>query len=424
MEKETVRVVESKTKRSFYYGYIIVVLSFMAMVAAMGIRGTFGTYVTEWEQTFSVNRFGVSLVSFISLFVYGVSVVWAGRLSDQIGPRKVLTFSMVLLSVCMIGSYYSTNIWHMVFLYGIIGSIGFGFASNITVSVAIVRWFKEKKGLMISIVVVGMAAGPMIYGPMNLFLIKSIGWKTMFVIYGAVYAIILLPLFATFYKDYPKDDLSVPKISNKESFKRKIKINPLQSLKSIFSIFRYPITWLITFTYIICGFTDVGLIYTHLVPLGENKGFSTSVLGNVMFVYGITNIIGTILIGYISDKFSNQKLISFLFMVRGFALVLLIFVDQPLWMIVFALLYGFTDIATIAPFTVMCSKIFGEKQMGTSFGLISFFHQFGAALGSLVPGLLFSLSGNYQSSLWISTGLLMVSAIILFKLKVQRQVSE
>ena len=166
------------------------------------------------------------------------------------------------------------------------------------------------------------------------------------------------------------------------------------------------------------------LIYTHLVPLGENKGFSTSVLGNVMFVYGITNIIGTILIGYISDKFSNQKLISFLFMVRGFALVLLIFVDQPLWMIVFALLYGFTDIATIAPFTVMCSKIFGEKQMGTSFGLISFFHQFGAALGSLVPGLLFSLSGNYQSSLWISTGLLMVSAIILFKLKVQRQVSE
>jgi MFS family permease len=102
MEKETVRVVESKTKRSFYYGYIIVVLSFMAMVAAMGIRGTFGTYVTEWEQTFSVNRFGVSLVSFISLFVYGVSVVWAGRLSDQIGPRKVLTFSMVLLSVCMI----------------------------------------------------------------------------------------------------------------------------------------------------------------------------------------------------------------------------------------------------------------------------------------------------------------------------------
>ena len=97
------------------------------------------------------------------------------------------------------------------FLYGIIGSIGFGFASNITVSVAIVRWFKEKKGLMISIVVVGMAAGPMIYGPMNLFLIKSIGWKTMFVIYGAVYAIILLPLFATFYKDYPKDDLSVPR---------------------------------------------------------------------------------------------------------------------------------------------------------------------------------------------------------------------
>lgn len=421
MEKETVTVVETQTKRAFYYGYMIVALSFIAMVAAMGIRGTFGTYVTEWEQTFSVNRFVVSLVSFVSLFIYGVSVVVAGRLSDKIGPRKVLTYGMVLLSICMLGSYFSTNIWHMVLLYGLVGSIGFGFASNITVSVAIVRWFKEKKGLMISIVVVGMAAGPMIYGPLNLFLIEQIGWKWMFVLYGAVYGIILLPLFAIFYRDYPNDTLFVPKRSSKDQSDRKIKTTPLQAVKSIFSIFRYPVTWLITFTYIICGFTDVGLIYTHLVPLGEHKGFSSSVLGNVMLIYGITNIIGTIFIGYVSDKFSNQKLVSFLFMVRGVALVLLIFVEQPIWLIVFALFYGFTDIATIAPFTMICTKIFGEKHMGTSFGIISFFHQFGAAVGSLVPGMLFSISGNYQSSLWISTGLLMISAIVLLNMKVQRQ---
>ncbi len=414
MEKETVPVVE--TKRAFNYGYIIVALSFLAMVAAMGIRGTFGTYVTEWEQTFSVNRFWVSMVSFINLFFYGMSVIVAGRLSDSVGPRKVLMYGLALLSICLAGSYFSTNIGHMVILYGLVGSVGFGFVSNITVSVAIVRWFKEKKGLMISIVVVGMAAGPMLYGPMNLFLIEQVGWKLMFVLYGAIYGLVLLPLVGFFYRDNPVHSLP---LETKPIEKKRI--NPIKLVSSVFSIFRYRITWLICITYVVCGFTDVGLIYTHMVPIGEHKGFSAIVLGNVMLVYGITNIIGTVIIGYITDKFSNQKILSILFIIRVAALVLLLNFEQPLWFFVFALLYGLTDISTIAPFTMLCSKIFGEKQMGSAFGVISFFHQAGAAVGSLVPGLLFSLFGNYQSSLWISTILLIISAFILLYMKDQRQ---
>ena len=359
-----------------------------------------------------MNRFWVSLVSFINLTIYGISIIFAGRLSDRIGPRKVLTVGMALLSICLAGSYFSTNIGHMIILYGLIGSIGFGFVSNITVSVGIIRWFKEKKGLMISIVVVGMAAGPMIYGPMNLFLIDQIGWKMMFVLYGAVYGLILLPLIAIFYRDSPVNEMP---LENKAMEKKKIVVGDI--LKSVFSIFQYRVTWLICITYVVCGFTDVGLIYTHMIPLGEHKGFSSLVLGNVMLVYGISNIIGTVIIGFITDKFSNQKILSALFIIRVLALILLLFIDQPLWLIVFALLYGFTDIATIAPFTMLCSNIFGEKHMGSAFGVISFFHQFGAAIGSLVPGLLFSLSGNYGSSLWISSGLLMISAILLLYIK-------
>jgi len=422
MEKELVTV--AKTKHAFYYGYVIVVLSFIAMAASMGIRGSFGTYVTEWEETFAVNRVWVSIVSFTSLITYGISVVAAGRLSDKIGPRKVLTYSMILLGVCLLGSYFASNIWHMMLLYGLIGSIGFGFASNITVSVAIVRWFKERKGLMISIVVVGMAVGPMIYGPLNIFLIEEIGWKWLFVIYGVVYALLLLPLFFFFYRDFPDSNLPQKRlILEKVGTISPITIKPVELLASIFSIFRYPITWMLCFTYVICGFTDVGLINTHLVPLGENRGYSSAVLGNALIFYGISNIVGTILIGYISDRFNNQTLLSFLFGLRGGAILLLLFVDQSVWLLCFALLYGFTDIATIAPFTMLCSKIFGEKQMGSAFGLISFFHQFGAALGSLIPGLLYNISLNYQSTLWLCTALLAINAIVILTLKAQRKLA-
>lgn len=415
MEKECVTVEETKPR--FYYGYVIVALSFIAMVAGMGIRGSFGTYVTGWEETFSVNRVWVSIVPFISSIVYGVSVFFAGRLSDKIGPRKVLIYSMILLSTCLLGSYFSSNIIHMMLLYGVIGSIGFGFASNVTVSVGIVRWFKEKKGLMISIVVVGMAVGPMLYGPLNIYLIEAIGWKWLFVIYGGIYCLLFLPLFFFFYRDFPEHSHEYSKTV------KKLKPTSNQTVTSVFSIFQYPITWVICLTYVICGFTDIGLINTHLVPLGENRGYSSSILGNAMILYGVSNIIGTLLIGFASDKFSNQKLLSLLFLIRVCACLLLITAEQPVWLLFFALLYGFTDIATIAPFTMICSKIFGEKQMGSAFGLISSFHQFGAAVGSLVPGLLFSVSLNYQSTLWLSTGLLVLNAIIILNVKEQKKIS-
>ncbi|MEH7272145.1 MFS transporter [Neobacillus vireti] len=403
MGKAALTAVENKPK--IYYGYFIVVLSFIAMFATLGIRGTFGTYVTPWEESFSVNRLWVSIVSFTSLFIYGISIAIAGRLVDRIGPRKVLTYSMVLMSFCLLGSYFATNIWHIVILYGLIGSVGFGFASNITVSVAIVRWFKEKKGLMISIVVVGMAAGPMVYTPLNILLIEKMGWKWLFVLYGSVYALLLIPLFALFFKDHPVQNAVIER--NKSMQNEKIKG------ESIFSIFRYPITWVICMTYFICGFTDVGLVYTHMVPLGEGKGYSRILVGNAMMVYGIANIVGTIIVGYISDKFNNKKLLCILFSIRVIALLLLLFINHPILLFTFTLLYGFTDIATIAPFTMLCSKIFGINRMGSAFGMVSFFHQFGAAFGSLIPGLLFSLSLDYISTLWLCIILLLASAILI-----------
>lgn len=198
-------MVNTLKKKRFNYGYVIIGLSFLALFVTMGIRGSFGTYLTAWEETFSVGRLSVSFVSFVSLLVYGSSMVAAGKLADRIGTRKVLSLSMLILGVCLSASFFATNIWHMVIIYGIFGSIGFGFGSNVTVSVAIVKWFKEKKGLAVSFVVLGMAAGPMIYSPINLIVIDNIGWQWLFLIYGSIYTFLFLPLFLIFFIDSPND---------------------------------------------------------------------------------------------------------------------------------------------------------------------------------------------------------------------------
>lgn len=396
----------------FYYGYVIVLLSFLALFASMGIRGTFGTYVTPWESTFGVNRISVSFVSFTSLVVYGLSIVAAGRLSDRWGPRKVLSTGIFILGICMAASYFATVIWQLMILYGVLASIGFGFVSNVTVSVAIVRWFKKRQGLMISFIVLGMAAGPMIFAPMNIYLIDWIGWRWMFVIYGMVYVLIFAPLYLFLFKNQPDSDSGV-----EGSVSRPLNKAPEKAGASAMSILGQPVTWLLIIPYVICGFTDIGLIQTHLVPLGENREFSNTTMADVMVLYGVFNIIGTVGVGYLADLLSSKKILFFLYSLRIVGLLLLSFTSDAFWLFFFAAMYGFTDIATIAPFTMLCNKIYGVERMGSAFGFISLFHQFGAAAGSMVPGILYGVSYNYASTLWLSTGLLILSSILILTVR-------
>ncbi|MEB3101705.1 MFS transporter [Ferviditalea candida] len=399
----------------FYYGYVIVFLSFLVLFASMGIRGTFGTFVTPWETTFGASRLTVSFVSFTSLVIFGISIVAAGRLSDRWGPRKVLSLGLFILGICMAASFFAKTIWHLAILYGVLASVGFGFTSNVTVSVAIVRWFKQKQGLMISIIVLGMAGGPTLFAPMNIYLIDWIGWRWMFVIYGAIYALILTPLYFFLYKDRPAAaPAAEPPVQ--ERAKKSAKTTGVRPA----SILRQPVTWMLVIPYVICGFTDIGLIQTHLVPLGEDRHFSNTTMADVMLVYGVLNIIGTVGVGYLTDLMSSKKILFMLYSLRVVGLLILSFTNDSVWLFIFAAMYGLTDIATIAPFTMLCSKIYGVERMGSAFGFISFFHQFGAAAGSLVPGILFGISHNYASTLWLSTGLLVFNSIMILSVNESR----
>ena len=72
----------------------------------MGIRGPFGTYVIPWEATFSLNRVEVSVISFISLAVYRMSLIIALDWSDRYEPRRVLTLSMLFMGIGLSASFF------------------------------------------------------------------------------------------------------------------------------------------------------------------------------------------------------------------------------------------------------------------------------------------------------------------------------
>lgn len=396
-------------------------LSFLGLFSSLGIRISFGAYVTSWENEFALSRTFVSLVSMISLVTYGVSQPFTGKMNDRFGARAVLTVSLLLIGLALVLSSFATNIWQLAFLYGVIGSVGFSGASNVTATAVAARWFVKKRGLAMGIVLSGMATGQLLLVPLSLYMITMYSWRTAMLVFGLVIGLGFTLLCYLFIRSKPSDvglspygEIELPEKRPDRAETAKSK-HPAEKTESIFTILKIRMFWILTVPYFICGFTDMGLIATHLIPFAEGKGFSVAFVSLLFSIIAVFNIAGTIGSGHLSDRFDRGKLLAIIYAVRGLTFLLLLNSGSNVSLVMFAVLYGISEMASIAPTSSLCAHLFGRHSIGAIFGFISVSHQIGAAVGSFIPSLFYDFTGSYTPIIVISVALLLLSSLIMLK---------
>jgi sugar phosphate permease len=409
-------------KTPFFYGWIITALGFLALVASMGLRTSYGAFVTPWENDFGITRSDVGLISAVGLIFYGIFLPVAGNLADKIGARTVFSVSLALMGVSLVILYFAQDVWLLYLLYGVTASIGFAGASNVTASAAIVHWFHEKRGFVLGLMVTGMAFGQMVMVPISIYLIRTFDWRFTMLLYGVIY-LLLTPVMILFFRNRPGDigekPYGVQTAAAAAASKNSEKISMLDIVTQIY---RHPVTWLFIFMQFICGFTDVGLIHTHMVPLAEGRMFSDTLISVVTSMYAFVNIIATLFIGYLADRVNLVRLLTVIYLIRAGGITLLFFAHDPVLFVLFGIFGGITDFASIAPMTALCSKLFGAARVGTVFGMLSLFHQFGASAGSYVPGVLYDWTGSYSGALLLCIGLLVAVALSVLFIKENQEI--
>ncbi len=408
-------------KTPFFYGWIITLLGFLALVSSMGVRTSYGAFVTPWENDFNIMRTDIGLISAVCLVVYGIFISVSGYVADKYGARIVFAVSMALMGGSLVILYYAQDVWVLYLLYGIVASIGFAGASNVTASAAVVQWFNEKRGFVLSLMVAGMAFGQMVMVPLSIYLIHTYDWRMTVMVYGMIF-LLLTPVFIFLFRNRPAEIGAKPYGELQAAGNKAKGEDALSFLDIAKQIFRFPVTWLFIAMQFICGFTDVGLIHTHLVPLAEGRMFSGTLISVVTSVYAFVNIIATLFIGYLADRINLVKMLTVIFLIRAVGIVLLFFAYDPVLFVLFGIIGGITDFASIAPMTTLCSKVYGANRVGTVFGMLSLFHQFGAAAGSFIPGVIFDWTGGYQSALLLCIAMLVVIALAILGIKENQRV--
>src|ERR1700687_5187319 len=171
--------------------------------------------------------------------------------------------------------------------------------------------------------------------------------------------------------------------------------------------------WIQFGTFFICGASTNGLIQVHMIPMCLDYGIPQVQAASLLAAMGIFDFFGTILSGWLSDRYDNRYLLFWYYGLRGLSLLFLPFTNFSFYgLSLFAMFYGLDWIATVPPTVRLTAQRFGPERANLVFGWIFAGHQFGAATAAFGAGLSRTVLATYLPAFFAAGALCIVAALI------------
>jgi predicted MFS family arabinose efflux permease len=285
-------------------------------------------------------------------------------------------------------------------VYGVLGGIGFAALAQVTAAATIQPWFSDRRGLAIGVANAGNSLGMLILGPLALFLIARWGWRATDWWFGVGVLALLLPLVGGVLRA-PAG--AAPAADRSER-------------PPAWAALRHPLFLRLAIPYFVCGYTTNGLMGPHFVSFLDDDGFAVPVVAAAVGIMGGANILGTVAAGALSDRMPPGRLLALIYGVRG-ATLLALLATRADWLIVgLSGLYGLLDYATVPPTAALAlagfGRSLGNRGAALGYALVVMAHQLGAAVSSLVGGVLVDATGGYLAVFALAASLLVVAASV------------
>ena len=171
--------------------------------------------------------------------------------------------------------------------------------------------------------------------------------------------------------------------------------------------------WILFATFFICGASTNGLVQVHLIPMCLDFGIPQVQAASLLAAMGVFDFFGTIMSGWLSDRYDNRYLLFWYYGLRGLSLLFLPFTDFSFYgLSLFAMFYGLDWIATVPPTVRLTAQRFGPERANLVFGWIFAGHQLGAATAAFGAGLSRTLLASYLPAFFVAGALCVVAALI------------
>jgi MFS family permease len=405
----------------FFYGWIIIAVTFVTMAIGVNARTAFSLFFPPIIDEFGWER-GITAGAFSFGFVVsaGASPL-IGRLMDRLGPRAVMELGVALMAGGLLLAPLTTQPWHLYLTIGVLvgaGSVCLGYSGQ---SLFLPNWFNRRRGLAIGLAFAGVGIGSVTLLPWVQLMIEQTGWRTACTAMGLLVLVVLAPINLLLRKrpediGLQPDGDAAPSASSAKPISNIVDPDWAGTDWTLQRAMRTARFW-----WLATGYAG-GLYVWYAVQVHQTKylldvGFSPSVAVWALGAVSLLGIPGQILLGHVSDRVGREWIWSI--SCAGFAICFVALIglaSYPSLLLVYvmvlsqgALGYGLTSIMG-----AVVVEIFQGKHYGSIFGTIMVAALAGGAAGPLVTGVLHDLSGSYRLAFLIGIGVSGLSALAIW----------
>ncbi|MDM8541798.1 MFS transporter [Desulfococcaceae bacterium HSG9] len=357
--------------------------------------------------TFKTTASVLGLLGSVYFYCYAFMQFPAGLLSDSLGPRKIVTFFLLIASI---GSV----------LFGFAPSIEIAFVGRILVGLGVAmvfiptmkilsQWFRAHEfAFMAGILNAVGGAGVMAATWLLALMTDRFGWRISFELIGAVTFVIAI-LAWLIVRDRPQDRgwPSIPEIDSKANGESAAPAKPISLWEGARRVVGEKYFWPVALWFFFdCGiFFGFGALWSGPY-LMHVYGMTKTQAGAILSMIAWGMIIGSPFLGYVSDKLLKSRKKPFIICTSVLVAEFLIFnlFPQGISTGVLSLLFFIFSVASsaivIVAFTTV-KELFPVEIAGTSVGTVNLFPFLGGAvfmpfLGKILDGYPKTDTGGYS----------------------------
>ncbi len=327
--------------------------------------------------------------NFVTAFLF--QPIW-GKLSDRYGRKIMLLRSGFGMAIVNILLGLSTNVWHLLILRLLNGTIsGFIPAANALVAA---NTPKEKSGFALGILQSGAVSGSIIGPFIGGLLADQFGFRTIFFITGSL---LLAATTLTMLVVREKFDV--------EKAKQESNVSVLAGFRQIIAFRGIPAMYTVTF---ITQLALTGTMPLMPVFIEEMHGPVPSLAfyaGLVSSISGFSNVIFAPILGRLGDRFGSERVLRISLICTGLSFIPQAFVHNVWQLLIVRFLQGLFIGGLMPSVNALIRRNVPDTMISRAFSFNQSFLSLGNLIGPSVSGVL---------SIWMGIrGLFLLSAVLM-----------
>lgn len=368
--------------------YQLIALGFLVMFLSTSIKSVYQVYFSDLATHFGHGRADFAWSGSLFMLVTGLVSPLVGWLSDRHGPLRTVVSGTLAAGIALVGaSLWRDSLPVFVLAYGLSGAFGLAAMTYVPMGVLVDRLFEHKNtGLAYAIVTNGTSIGFIILSPFWLWLQPQADWPQTFFVTGLIF---LGPISAVGWLAARKADAvglgRTAATSNPKS-------SAWKQVRADGGFYALAVG------FFGCG-ASMAFIDVHLVAFWQGASVPRALMGFSLSLLGVLELVSGLATGWLAMRFNKRALLGFFYMLRSFAMLLLLSAIPNVNTLAFAAVFGASYLGTVVLTSMYCLERYGRSIKGQAFGLLFLAHQAGAFASVQFGALSYDKYGSYEPAI-------------------------